>query len=227
MPPDQSQRNPRGPEHLGDSANHLKTLLLLGGPVYLFLGIAENFWYRAGVYGGFVFFLLLIPGNLLAIWSMVWLIEYLAGRTAKGFAATVLAGGNLEPEPAFSAEEAMIMRGRADQAEASFRSRWQGPPPLYQAGLRLAELLAKQGRADEALAVFEELRRGPLPPDAAMMVANRVMDLHHKAGNTDRLKVELARFASDYKGSGAAEHAGRRLRELKEEERQRNDVGED
>lgn len=219
MPSDQSRRNPKGPEHLGDSATRLKTLLLLGGPVYLLLFIAENFWYRAGRYGGFVFFLLLVPGNLLAIWGLAWLIEFIAARSAKGFATTVLAGGNLEPEPPFSAEESMIIQGRIDQAEASLRSRWQGPPPLYQAGLRLAELLVKQDRADEALAIFEELRRGSLPPAAAMTVANRLIDLHQKAGRTDRLKVELSRFAADHRGTGAGDGAARRLRELKDLDR--------
>lgn len=227
MPSDQSGRNSQGPRHLGDSVTSIKTMVLLGGPLFLFMAIAEIFWYRGGKYGGFVFLLLLGPGNLLIIWALAALIERGALGTAKAFATTVLGSGNIAPEPGFSSEEAMIIQGRLEDAEAAFRARLVAEPGLYQAGLRLGALLFQMGRHEEAERVYLDLRHQQLPSAAAMTVANRLIDLYQRDGRTDRLKVELARFSGEHKGTGAGEHAARRLRELKEEERARDEQLED
>ena len=119
------------------------------------------------------------------------------------------------------------MQGRLADAEASFRQRLLDHPAQYQAALRLGALLVQSGRPEEAERIYLELRRGPLPSTAAMTVANRLIDLYERGGRGDRLKVELARFSGEWKGTGAGEHANRRLRELKEEDRQRNEEHED
>jgi hypothetical protein len=223
MPSDQS--SPRVRDFKARTADDAIDSRLAWGialPCAALLLVSETLLYARGFISRTAFWISL-PLDVPFIYGLIRLMAAVIHKTSHGFAQTVYSGGNLAPEPAFSAEESMIIRGRLDEAEASLRSRWQGPPPLYQAGLRLAQMLVEQGRADEAVAIFEELRRSSLPAAAAITVANRLIDLHHKAGRTDRLKVELARFASDYKGSGAGEHAGRRLRELKEGSRKRDE----
>jgi tetratricopeptide (TPR) repeat protein len=223
MPSDQPDRNSRGPRHLGESVNSIRTLVLLGGPLFLFMAVAETFWYSERKYGGFIFFLLLVPGNLLIIWALASLIERAAGGTAKAFATTVLGSGNIAPDPGFSSEEAMIIQGRLEDAKEALRQRLAAEPELHQAALRLGALLMQMDRHEDAERVYLDLRHHQLPSEVATTVANRLIDLYQRDGRTDRLKVELARFSGEHKGTGAGEHAARRLRELKEAEREQNE----
>jgi tetratricopeptide (TPR) repeat protein len=201
----------------------MRTLFLLGGPLFLFMSIAELLWYAQHRYGGFVLLLLLGPVNLLVIWALAALLERAAGGTAEAFATTVLGSGNIAPDPGFSAEEAMIIQGRLEDAESALRERLAAQPGLHQAALRLGALLMQMGRPEEAERVYLDLRRHQPPPPVVMILANRLIDLYQRDGRTDRLKVELARFSGEHKGTGAGEHAARRLRELKDAERERDD----
>ncbi len=218
---DPSRRNPDGPKHLGESVHSLRVLLMLGGPLFLFLCIAEFYWYGAGKYNALVLVLLLLPGNALIIYGMSRLIERAAGATAEAFGKTVLGAGNLPPDPGFSSEEALIIQGRLAEAEEALHDRWLRHPDLHEAGLRLAALLVQQDRPEEAEQVYLELRRRELPPKVANTVANRLIDLYQRLRRTDRLKVELARYSAEHKGTNAGEHAARRLREIKEQEAER------
>ncbi len=221
MSPDPARRNPEGPKHLGDSVHSFRVLSMLGGPLFLFLSIAEFFWYAGGKYNALVLVLLLLPGNGLVIYALSRLIERGAGGAAKIFGDTVLGAGNLPPDPGFSSEEALIIQGRLAEAEEALHERWLRHPELHEAGLRLAALLVQQDRPEEAEQVYLELRRRALPPKVANTVANRLIDLYQRLRRTDRLKVELARFSAEHKGTTAGEHAARRLREIKEEEAER------
>ena len=218
MTPGPLERNPDGPKHLGESVEFYRALFMFGGPAFLVLSIGELFGYAEGKYNALVLVLLLIPGNLLFIYGMLRLIERITGGTAKAFANTVLGAGNLPPEAAFSMEEALIIQGKLAQAEEALHDRWLRHPEEHEAALRLAALLIQQGKFDEAERVYLELRRRELPPKIANTVANRLIDLYQRLRNTDRLKVELARYSSEHKGTSAGEHAARRLREIKEQE---------
>ncbi len=227
MPPDQPDANSRPrDDHSGERLVSLRLLLMLGLPAFTILTAGDLFLFTQHRIGTVVL-VLLIGLNLGIVYGLIRLIESGTDSVGEGFAKTVLGAGNLAPEPGFSAEESLIIRGRLEDAEAALRQRWTDNPGQYQAGLRLGALLVQMGKPDEAEVVYVALRRGTLPPAAAMTVANRLIDLYEKSGQNDRLKVELGRFSGQYKGTGAAEHAARRLRELKDEDRRQDDGVED
>ncbi|MEO8032176.1 MAG: tetratricopeptide repeat protein [Gemmatimonadota bacterium] len=218
MPPDQPEDRSRPrDDHSGERLVSLRLILMLGLPAFTILTAGDLFLFVQHRIGTVVL-VLLIGLNLGIVYGLIRLIESGTDSVGAGFAKTVLGAGNLAPEPGFSAEESLIIRGRLEDAEAALRQRWADNPGQYQAGLRLGALLVQMGKADEAESVYVALRRGTLPPAAAMTVANRLIDLYEKGGRNDRLKVELGRFSGQYKGTGAAEHAARRLKEIKEAE---------
>jgi DNA-binding SARP family transcriptional activator len=161
--------------------------------------------------------------NVLIIGGVARLVLAFSTGVGTGFVRTVYGAGDLAPDPGFSAEEAMIIQGRLEAAETALRQRLADHPEQHEAGLRLGALLIQMGRPDEAERVYIELRRHQLAPPVAMTLANRLIDLYEKGGRTDRLKVELGRFSGEWKGTGAGESAARRLREIKDAERQQDD----
>lgn len=227
MPPDQPPpKNYVRDDHVGERVEDLRLIIGLGAPVFFLLVVGEIILRARGSINTPVL-VLLMPANVLIILGMVRIIQAFSGTAADALAKTVYGAGNLPPEPGFSSEEAMIMQGRLDDAEASLRQRFTDHPDLHQAGLRLGALLVQVGRPEEAEQVYLEMRRRTLPANAAMIVANRLIDLYERTDRKDRLKVELARFSGEWKGTGAGEHAARRLRELKDEERERDERAED
>jgi hypothetical protein len=48
-----------------------------------------------------------------------------------------------------------------------------------------------------------------------MRTANGLIDLYRRTGRIERLKIELARFADQYRGTGLAGGAARELSELR------------
>jgi hypothetical protein len=80
-------------------------------------------------------------------------------------------------------------------------------------------LLETQLKAyDEAERLYLEIRAAqpPATGQELLRAANGLIDLYRKMGRTDRLKVELARFAARYRGTPLADGAARELRELKD-----------
>jgi len=199
-------------EHLGERAQRLKLIVWLGGPTYVILAVL----FILGRISGGVFVLLLVL-NLGFVPLVAWLILRSSEKAATGLARTIYAQGNLAPAPTFSAEESLIIRGKTGEAEELLRGRILARPAELESRMKLAELLERTGRYDEAETIYLEVRR--LQPSARveMTASNRLLNLYRKTGRHDRLKVELARFADRWKGTTAGDHAGRLLRELKDE----------
>ena len=201
-------------EHLGERAQRLKLIFFLGTPTYVILTAAELKLAWQGLISPSVLFLLLVL-NFGVIALMAWLILRSTEGAARAFTRTVYAQGNIAPDPTFSAEESLIIRGKTVEAEELLRARVLARPAELESMLKLAELLEQLDRPDEAERIYLDLRRLQPSPRVEMTAANRLLNLYRKTGRRDRLKVELARFADRWKGSGAGAHAGRLLRELK------------
>jgi len=203
-----------------DSADHVQLVrvaVLFGPACFTMLSMLWFFfrtqgWISAGLFA--VLLLLNIPitaGGVLAI-------HHVTSRAARGFARIVLAGGDIAPPPTYPRQDVLIVRGQYAEAADYFRDHLRIEPADHEARLRLAHLLEIHLREyDEAERLYQEVRRAEPACDAhqEMRAANGLIDLYRKMGRTDRLKVELARFASRYRGSAVAEGAARELRELK------------
>jgi hypothetical protein len=199
-------------EHLGERAQRLKLLVWLGGPTYVILAVL----FILGRISGSVFVLLLVL-NLGFVPLVAWLILRSSEKAATGLVRTIYAHGNLAPEPTFSAEESLIVRGKVAEAEELLRARIVARPAELESRLKLAVLLEQLERPEEAERIYLAVRRLQPSPRVEMTAVNRLLNLYRRTGRHDRLKVELARFADRWKGTSAGDHAGRLLRELKDE----------
>jgi len=211
-----SRRHPRPltDSHAGEEAQRLKLIFFLGAPTYVILAAAEFRLAFLGRIGPATLVLLLLL-NFGVIALIAWLIHRLTSGAASALARTIYAQGNIAPEPAFSAEESLIIRGKTAEAEERLRARILARPTELEARLKLAELLEQLDRPEEAERIYLDVRRAQPSPRVAMTAVNRLLNLYRRAGRDDRLKVELARFADQWKGTRAGDHAGRLLRELK------------
>lgn len=188
------------------------------GPPCFVLLTALWFYLRAtGAIGGSAFAALMLLNVPVTIGG-IFAIHRSVGAAAAGLVHTMFAAGNIPPPPSYSAQETMIMRGRYADAAESFRAMMAEHPKDLDARLALARLLEDHLHdAAGAERLFLEVRASrPGPnPRQEMAAANGLIDLYRRTHQLGRLKVELARFADRYRGSGAGSAALRELRELK------------
>ena len=206
--------------HAGEHAEFLKAAFLFGGPCWLLLGSGEaKLLYDHTI--GVPLFVLLLVLNIPVGLAGAWIIVTVAERGGSAFAKAVYASGNLRPEPAFSSQESLIARGLYHEAEASFLAHHRDHPGDVEAGLRLADLYRLHlDQPDEAERLYREMRRQNPTPRQAVTISNTLIDLYRKTGRRDRLKVELGRFADQYRGTRAGKAAKQALEELKTREGQ-------
>jgi hypothetical protein len=194
----------------------LRTLFLFGGPAMILLLIAEGYQAYVGRIKPGVFLLLALL-DLPAVWLMSRLIFRLIEAGATGLVSMAYAAGNLPREPGFSSEESLIARGFYLDAAEALRRRADHDPSGVEARIRLAELQRVQlGDQESAERTYLETRRLPMRPSEELRISNGLIELYRGAGRTDRMKVELARFAERYRGTHAGAEAARALRELKD-----------
>lgn len=203
-------------DDLGERAQRLKLLLMLGAPTYVILAAAEFKLAWQEAISPAVLVLLLVL-NLAVIALIAWVILQTTGVAARAIGHTVYAQGNLAPDPTYSAEESLIIRGRMAEAEELLQSRILARPAELESRLKLAELYEQIDRPEAAEQLYLEVRRLQPPPRVEVTATNRLLSLYRRTRRYDRLKVELARFADRWKGTRAGDHAARLLRELKAE----------
>src|SRR5258708_5288192 len=134
----------------------------------------------------------------------------------RGFARTVLAGGDIAPPRTYPRQDVLIVRGQFAEAAGYFRDHLTLEPEDCDARLRLADLLERYLKDDAgAEREYLEVRRRATDPRHVMMAANGLIDLYRRAGNRGRSMVELARFAARYRGSAAGDAAARELKGMK------------
>ena len=164
---------------------------------------------------GQVFSLWLLLPNLIVALGIGWVVQRLTLGAAVALVDTVHGVGHIPAPPSYSLQESMIVRGRYEDAADSFRNHIAEHPEDLDARLALAHLLEaylRDYRSAEQL--YLEVRRSNPNPHQEMGAANGLIDLCRKAGKTERLRVELSRFADRYRGSPAADAALGELRQL-------------
>ncbi len=152
---------------------------------------------------------------ILGVWEVVGQVFSPTLGVATGLVDTVHGVGHIAPPPSYSLQDSMIVRGRYEDAAESFRNHIAEHPEDLDARLALARLLEQHVRDYRgAEHLYLEVRRNNPNPNQEMSAANGLIDLCRKAGKTERLQVELGRFADRYRGTPAADAALRELREL-------------
>lgn len=195
----------------------MRVAVYFGPACFVMLSFAWYFclqrqWISSGI------FLALLVLNVPLTIAGVLAIHRFADTASIGLVKTIFAAGDIAPPRTYPRQDVLIARGQYAEAADYFRDHLRIEPGDHEARLQLAHLLDTRfpgGGLDEAERLYQEVRR--LQPDQRqeLRAANGLIDLYRKAGRSDRLKVELARFADRYCGTSAGEAAGRELRALK------------
>lgn len=147
--------------------------------------------------------------------ALGWVVERVLLHSATALVGNIFAAGNIEPAPSYPVADTLKVRGKFREAAEFFKAHLLAHPEDFEARLRLGDLyVAHLGDYEEAERLFKEVRDAREDPRREMAAYNGLIDLHTKSGRTDRLRVELARFADRYAGSQHALEARRRLDEL-------------
>lgn len=208
------------PPRYSDPADGIQLLRVAAwfGPACFTMLSALWFFLRAKGWIGDGVFVVLMVLNVPVTIAGVFTVHRTVGSFAVGLVHTMYAVGDIPPAPSYSAQETLIVRGRYADAAESFRAIIAERPEELDARIALARLLEdKMNDPTGAERLYREVQHAKPPPNPrhAMAAANGLIDLYRRTGRTDRLKVELARFADRYRGSAAAAHATRELLELK------------
>jgi hypothetical protein len=142
-------------------------------------------------------------------------------RAVSALFATKLIGGlasagNIKYQQGYSIQEAMIARGRFDEAAESFRLHLMEFPDDMQARYRLATLHLRE-RKDPAAAEqeFLNIRRRPHDRSTAKLLANHFVDIYEATGQTGKLMAELNRMIKEWPGTELASGATKLLDEVR------------
>jgi hypothetical protein len=214
-------KNPLSSTDASERAQFLKLFLFLLPFALLLLMGGEVIAYGRKWIGGWVLLVLIlldVPVIFAFSVGLFWLME----RSASGLTSVVYAGGGLTPDPAHSSFEALAARGFYAEAAEAYRNHLVARPADHSARIKLAELYrAHLDQPEAAERLYLEVRRGKPSPKEDRLASNLLIELYRATGRRDRLMVELARFADQWKGTRAGVDAANTLREMKEEMKDR------
>ena len=211
--------NPLKDVDSAERAYLLKVAVFFGPPCFVMLSMAWYFCQRQGWISGGVFLLLLVLNVPLTI-AGIFAIHRAAGVTSTGLVKTIFAAGDIPPPRTYPRQDVLIVRGQYAEAADYFRDHIRIEPTDHEARLQLAHLLETRLEGyDEAERLYQDVRRMQPDPRQEMRVGNGLIDLYRRMGRSDRLRVELARFADRYGGTAAGDAAARQLSELKADSR--------
>ena len=200
-----------------DRAQLMKVAVFFGPACFIVLSMLWYFMVMKGWIPGWlavVLTILNVPFTAVAI----FVIHRSVHVASTGFVKTLLAAGDIAPPRTYPRQDVLIVRGNYAEAADYFRDHVRIEPDDHEARLRLAHLLETHLKAyDEAEQCYLQIRAAqpPATKQEQMRAANGLIDLYRKMGRTDRLKVELARFADRYRGTPLGDGAARELTELK------------
>ncbi|MFN2317781.1 MAG: hypothetical protein ABR551_05880 [Gemmatimonadales bacterium] len=169
---------------------------------------------RISLTGFWIMAALSVPGGLVFALCAWWVL----GSASRGFVQVVLGAGNLRPDPSFSLEESLIVRGELLNARTTLEDRLATGEDTVAVQLRLADLNARLIRDPVAAERwYVAVRSGPADDRHRWAATNGLIDLYRASGQRGRLMVELARFAEHWPNTRGAADARRELRELKQD----------
>ncbi|HEY2162750.1 MAG TPA: hypothetical protein VGH04_02110 [Gemmatimonadaceae bacterium] len=144
-----------------------------------------------------------------------WFIGNVLGD---GWKAVAVDGLSTPYERQFSYEQSLVMKGRLDDALASFEAVIATEPELIAPRIKAAELYAGEKKDPQRAAeLFRDVLRSPsITSGENVYVTNRLVDLYiGPLNDPGRALVELRRLIDSRPGRQAAEHARRSLAEVK------------
>ena len=199
-----------------DRAQLIKAIALFSGPCFIMLSMLWLFFARTGVIppaAAGVLVLLSVPLSIAGAFG----IHALVGRGAAGVTNTLYSWGASIPVPrSYPRQDALIARGQYTEAAEYFRDHIRVSPEDLEARLLLARLVEHHLKGDsEAEVLYLEVRKLGTTPHHHAAATNGLIDLYRRTKRTDRLRVELARFAERYANTAAGKAAEAELRELK------------
>jgi len=203
--------------HAGERALWHRTLVLLGIPSLVLLPL---FFYSLYLRGSIPPWLLVILVLLspVFIYAFARVLYASISGSAERLTAMMYGAGNLTPDPAHSGMESLVARGRYAEAAEAFGQWIVEHPADHGARIKLADLSRRHlDGAATAERLYLEVRAGNPAPREEMLASNLLIELYRDTGRSDRLVVELARFADRYRGSRAGRSAAEALKQLKEE----------
>ena len=201
-----------------ERAQLIRAAVYFGPPCLVLVNALAYFLREKGMISGGVMVLLAVLSIPIAVVGVI-AIHVGTTRSAKGFANIVSGAGNIPPPPSYPNQDVLIVRGQYAEAAEWFRDHIRIAPEDLEARLRLADLVERHlGGYEEAERLYLEVRQLTQDAREQFRAHNGLIDLYTKTGRTDRLKVELARFADRYRRSPQGEEAARRLRDLKAED---------
>ncbi len=152
-------------------------------------------------------FLLLLFANPFLAAALAVLVIGAIERSAHAFTGILATGGDPHA-PEYSEIEALVTQRRFVEAADHYRAVIEDAPQLVQPRIRLGELLAHHlGDGDGAAAALLAARALQPDPGQRTVIANDLIDLYRRTGDTDRLRAELVRFAREHPGTAAGRHA--------------------
>lgn len=181
--------------------------------------ILSFLWYTLWIRGsisGAQFGIFLVLDFPLAALGVLVINDFGSRLDAAGTEDTLPTTGKRTAAPTYAHQESHVTRGEYRQAVEAYRDHLMVEPHDNEARLRLAFLLESRF-ADDAGAetLYKQVQaRRPSPREEAAATTG-LMDQYRRTGRTDRLMVELARFAARFQGTTAGEAARRELAELK------------
>lgn len=193
-----------------DSSDRL-TVVALAVAFYLLLSFFESVLGYRSLWLG----MLVTPVAALGLGAVVWT---LIGRVGAVTESLLMPSGT-PPVAEFSAEDALIVRHRFDEAMVAFQRRLTANPADVAARLRLAALLNDHlGDHDGAAQCYRAIRNLAGGAKHDWVVTNGLIDLHRIAGNRQGLKEELGRLARHFRSTAAGRHARAELARLLRED---------
>jgi tetratricopeptide (TPR) repeat protein len=154
------------------------------------------------------------------------LISSGTGATSKALVTVMTGAGNITPAPSYSYQESLVARGRYDEAEQAYQDHLATDPNDLDARLALAALVRDHaGDAVRAERLFLEARALRPTPAQEYAIANALIDLYRRTGQSGREMAELARFADRYRGSDGGNRAREALRRIKDATGKEGDQG--
>ncbi len=147
-------------------------------------------------------------------WYFVTGLSHGAGRTFSQFLQPSGAGSY---ERQYSHEDALVMRGDAEGALASYERIILEAPSDAQARIRAADLYAKSGMRERAETLYRAVQRVPrVAPRDDIYASNRLVDLYLAwPGHETKGLRELRRLIDTYPETDVAERARAGLVNLK------------
>ena len=153
-----------------------------------------------------------IPVGLLAGLG-VW---YLTHASSTSLVQVITGAGNLRPTEGFSYQEALVARGKLEEARLAYLDHLRQDPGDVNARLALARLFNEHLKSPEqAEREYLEARGQQPSAEQEFVIGNGLIDLYRAQGQRGKEMAELARFSERFAGTDAGERARRALRELK------------